>query len=131
MYLQIRKRKLKRKPGITLELVLLESVWKRGKTTKEFIAYLASIREHDIQHIRSRILFWNRAVQILESINLPSEIRQKIEEKLSQLIPQPTDKENDWYQERLAQINACYEKEIDKPRRKKAKTGQLVITRRY
>jgi hypothetical protein len=106
MYLRLKRRPIKKESSTCIEAVILETKRKGKMISQQFITYLASIREQHVQNIIPRILFWDKVIQKLVSINLPPDARERIEETLSQQIPRPTEDERDWYRERCTQIEA-------------------------
>jgi hypothetical protein len=113
MYLRLKRRALKKTPTGSIDAVILESKRQSRTTSQRFIAYLGSIKERYVESKVNRILFWDKVAQKLDSLNLPPVTRQRIEERLSQQIPQPTNEERKWYQELRAQREAEWRRKVE------------------
>lgn len=133
MYLQVRRRKLKRRPGVTLEFVLIESVWDLGRMVKKFIKYLGSIKEADIPNMAKRVILWDKINMALFRLDLPENERDTFERLLGEIVPKPNKQDRDRYFEKKASMLADDEAEKENPGRPgpKGKRNKMVVTRRY
>lgn len=113
MYLRLKKRALKRLSRTSIDAVILESRRNGSTTVQRFIAYLGSIRENHIEHVRPRIVFWDKVFKKFDLIHMPSDIRRIIEDRLAEHIARPTDDERAWYLQRLAEIEAKSKRKIN------------------
>jgi hypothetical protein len=107
MYIRWKKkyRKRRRHEGstrFTLSAVLVKSVREYGNVKQKFIFHLGSIREERIENSNHRSIFWRKARQNLNSLDLNKEGMSSIILSLQQVVPIPN--EEDSSTERASEI---------------------------
>ena len=101
MYVRWKRRKLTRrlrdgsKPGYSLYAVLVKSERINGRPRQRVVKHLGSFREKEILSVIVRDYFWRRIEAKLSKLDLDPDTRSRVEARLSQTIPRPSQAEKD------------------------------------
>jgi hypothetical protein len=86
MFVRWKRKVLKNRKETTLCAVLCQAYRENGKPKQKVIKYLASVREASIDEV-TRNQFWNEVNEKLKGMDIDSEKKKKIIEKLSAVVP--------------------------------------------
>jgi hypothetical protein len=96
MYVRWQKKKRRTSQAMLGDLLcvtLVESKRVDGKPRQCVIKYLGSVREEALNHEFGKLRidgFWQSVTAKLDELNLPKEVRKKIESKIEVRIPRPS-----------------------------------------
>jgi hypothetical protein len=107
MYIQWVNRNRDRKGGGVLIAQLAESKRVDGASRKRMVAHLGTCRE-PVDTLRYRIWFYERCDQVLDRLALAPEDRGKVDAKLADRIPHPSNAERALWQRERAILMATF-----------------------
>jgi hypothetical protein len=89
MFVKFAKRKWARRPLVSLDAVLVNNRWVKGKVKQEYLCYLASIRENRVDNIGFLIDFWRKVEQKLSLMKLTPEETRVVRKSIQNKIRKP------------------------------------------
>jgi len=94
--------------SVTHYAVLVESVRVDGRPRQRFVAHIAGYNEGDSRRAREMqaVYFWRQAEGRLNTLNLATDLRARVEAKLAERMPRPSPEFLAELKRRAAEFNA-------------------------
>ncbi len=95
MFVRFKERSLNIWADKSLEVILVNNRRVGVKTKQECVKYLAAIRLSQVKHPLYQSEFWRKVRGKLDTLTLPQDVRNSVEEKISVYVPMPEEMEKE------------------------------------